>query len=467
MAPLLPPESALRVQLEGRWERIEQAQARYAALTRQLGSRHWRHLLRSEQGLLTAVREQEPGLDEVLEYVERRAQLERWPKDHPGPATLRALRTQRARLESLGRKRLTQWGLQGGESFAGVLSGLEAQALVPMPQPPGEAEPVLAQGCSWLSARRFWLTPERLVWFPWWGEPQQLSMNTLQPERISLLPGGVGVRLEGDRRFTLAAVRWARSLAVLLKLYSRKRRGAGAHVHELLSRRAYLDTLGSGREQDRAWGVCLLRPGYLAFLPERRPTLRDRLFHLVGAASSPVVAEFRRLDVLVKQLRQLPEEEFDQHLVEIVRARGGVIWPSRELHRARSSPGQGPRILFRRRSVVGIPDARPEAVEPFFRQHWPHALTAASPSWWRRHTGSLLLLGLSLAWWWIPVAGGVPSPGMGNSFFHLGNLPWLLAFMRYARVKGYSPLLGLLSLVPCIGWIILLVIQDRNAPKDS
>jgi hypothetical protein len=464
MAPLLPPDSALRVQLEGRWERIERAQERYAALTRQLGSRHWRSVLRGEPGLLAAVREQEPGLDEVLEYVERRAQLERWPQEHPGPAMLRTLRSQRARLAALGRKRLEQWGLRSGASFAEVLGGLESRVHAPVPQPPGESEPVLAAGRSWLTPRRFWLTPERLVWLPWRGEPEQVLLNNLQPERISLLPGGVGVRLEGDRRVSLAGLPRARSLAVLLKLYSRKRRGAGAPVRELITRRGYLDALGTGREEDRLWGLCLLRPGYLAFLPERQPTLRDRLFHLVGAASRPVPEEFRWLDVLVKQLRQLPEEEFDSHLEAFVRARGGSIWPTHELNRSPVLEGSGPRFMVHRRSVVGIPEARQEALEQFFRQHWP-ALRAARPSWWRRHAPSLMLLLLSLALSAGPLfKGTLPDPGL--FLFQLANVPWLLAFMRYARVKGYPPLLGLLSLAPCIGWIILLILQDRNAPRD-
>jgi len=464
MALLPQPDSDLRVQLEGRWERIELAQQRYTTLLRHLGARDWRHVLRREPGLLTAVREQEPELDEVLEYVERRAQGEHWPEHHPGRAMLQALQAQRARLRALGSKRLLQWGEQGGESFAQVLSGLEARALVPLPQPPAAAEPVLVEGHAWLPGGRFWLTPERLVWFPWSGEPEQLPLNTLDPGSISSLRGGVGVQQEGGRRLTLRGVRRARSLAVLLKLYSRRRPSVGAPVGELITRRGYLDILGTGREQDRQWGMCVLRPGYLAFLPERRPTLRDHVRHLVGAASTPAPAELRRLNVLVKQLRQLPEEEFDQHLAEIVRARGGSLWPTRELNRARVFEGPGPRIMVRRRSVVGIPEERQEPVEQFFRQHWPHALTSARPSWWRRHSMSLALLGPSIGVWMLPLFN--LSPGVGLSIFQLSNVPWVLAFMRYVRVKGYHPLLGLLSLAPCLGWIILLVLQDRNAPKD-
>jgi hypothetical protein len=336
---------------------------------------------------------------------------------------------------------------------------------VPLPQPPAENEPVLAEGRFWLAGGRFWLTPQRLVWSPWRGEPQQLSLATLSPEHITLLPGAEGVRLEGDRRVTLTGVPQARSLAVLLKLYTRKWKSAGAHVRELISRRASLDLLGSGREQDRAWGVCLLQPGYMAFLPERRPTWRDRLRRLVGAASPSEPAERRRLEVLVNQLRKLPAEEFDQHLKELVRVRGGMIWPSIELHRARNREGQGPRILIRKRSVLAIPDARPGFVEQYFQQHWPNAWTAIRSSWWRRHFTSLLLLLVSVGWWVLPLLSGAP-PGVGMSLFHMSNVPYVLAFMRYVRVKGYSPLLGLLALTPCIGWLILLALHDKNEPRD-
>jgi len=77
---------------------------------------------------------------------------------------------------------------------------------------------------------------------------------------------------------------------------------------------------------------------------------------------------------------------------------------------------------------------------------------------------SLALLGPSIGVWMLPLFN--LSPGVGLSIFQLSNVPWVLAFMRYVRVKGYHPLLGLLSLAPCLGWIILLVLQDRNAPKD-
>jgi hypothetical protein len=169
--------------------------------------------------------------------------------------------------------------------------------------------------------------------------------------------------------------------------------------------------------------------------------------------------------VLVKQLGQLPEEEFDPHLEVIVQVRGGMIWPARELNRARIYEGPGPRIMLRRRSVLGIPETRGEPVEQFLRQHWPQALSSVRPSWWRRHSPSLLLVGISQAAWALPLLTGVPN-GMGFPFFALSYVPWLLGFMRYVRTKGYPPLLGLVSLAPCIGWIIPLVLQDRNAPKD-
>lgn len=465
MAALLPPDNALRVQLEGRWERIEQAHARYAALARQLGSWSWRNQLRDAPELLKAVQEQEPGLDEVLEYVERRAQLEHWPKHHPGPTALQLLRAQRTRLLALGRKRLSQWGLPVGASFTEVLSGLESRALVPLPDPPGEAEPVLAEGRSWFPGSRFWLTPERLVWFPSRDEPQQLPLKNLLPGSISLLPAGLGVRVKGEAHVTLSGVRRPRALAALLKLYSRRRRESEAPVRELVTRRAFLDELGTGREEDRVWGTCVFRPGYLAFLPERQPTLRDRLRHLVGAASPTVPAGLKRLEALVKQLRKLPEAEFDAHLQEFLQAWGGHLWPSRVLHRARNIEGQGPRILVRRRSVVAIPEARPEFVEQFFQMHWPNAWKVVRPSWWRRHAASLGLISINLLMWSGFLFRGLP-PEAAMPFWYAGQVPWALAFMRYVRVKGYHPLLGLVTLAPCPGWLILAFLPDKNSPRE-
>lgn len=466
MAPRLPPDNALRVQLEGRWERIEQAHARYAALTRQLGAWGWRNQLRDEPGLLAAVREQEPGLEEVLEYVERRAQLEHWPKEHPGPTALQQLRAQRARLLALGSKRLRQWGLPAKDSFTEVLRGLESQALMPLPDQPGEAEPVLAEGRSWLPRSRYWLTPERLVWFPSRGEPQQLPLNVLPPGSISLLPAGLGVRVEGDKRVTLVGVRKPRNLAALLKLYSRRKHESPRTARDRVTPRAYLDELGTGREQDRVWGMCVFRPGYLAFLPERQPTLGDRLRFLVGAASPTAPAELKRLEVLVKQLCQLPEEEFDAHLKEVLQARGGHLWPSQELHQARNLQGQGPRILARMRSVVAIPEARPEAVEQYFQRHWPNAwAVVVRSSWWRRHAMSLLLIGLNQVGWWSPLLFKGQFAPLSTAVWWAAQVLWALAFMRYVRVKGHHPLLGLVSVAPCLGWLILVFLPDKNAPR--
>jgi hypothetical protein len=53
-----------------------------------------------------------------------------------------------------------------------------------------------------------------------------------------------------------------------------------------------------------------------------------------------------------------------------------------------------------------------------------------------------------------------------SSLFYLSYVPGLLAFSRYVRVKGHSPLLGLLSLLPCIGWLMILGLPDKNAPQD-
>lgn len=467
MAPRLPPDNALRVQLEGRWERIEQAHARYAALARQLGARGWRNQLRDAPEVLRAVREQEPGLDEVLEYVERRAQLEHWPKEHPGPTALQQLRAQRARLLALGSKRLKQWGLPAEVSFPEVLRGLESQALMPLPDQPGEAEPVLAEGRSWFPRRRFWLTPERLVWFPSRGEPQQLSLSTLPPGGISLLPAGLGVRVEGQHPVTFSGVRRPRALAALLKRHGRRNRGPQGTAHVLFTPRASLDELGTGREQDRVWGMCVFRPGYLAFFPERRPTLGDRLRLLVGAASPTAPAELERLRALVSYLHTLPEEEFDAHLKEVIQARGGHVWPSRVLHRARNIEGQGPRILIHMRSVVAIPEVRPEFVEQYFQRHWPNAWAVVErSSWWRRHAMSLLLIGLNQLGWWSPLLFKGQLPMLSTAVWWAAQVPWVLAFMRYARVKGYHPLLGLVTLVPCLGWLVLAFLPDKNAPRQ-
>lgn len=292
------PLDALRRQLEGRWEHIEQARERYTQLTRQLGSFQWQSALRSQPALLKETREQEAELTEVRSYVEHRASREQWPREHPGLRVLQELRARRAKLESLVHKRLAQSALQNGASLAESLGELETLALAPPPRPPGVDDAVLFEDwmLSWSTPGRVWLTPKRLLWRPWSGEPVQVPLASLERDAITLLPGWLGVHV---RRvgLTLFSLSYARTLASLLRLGQRTAplSQEQPQVHDVVTSLAYR------RHVDYAaplrWGLAVFRPHGVALLPASHRTLLDLCRSTVGLGARRLLAsELRRLE---------------------------------------------------------------------------------------------------------------------------------------------------------------------------
>lgn len=263
------PGDTFRIQLEGRLEVIERAQALQATLLRRLTGPGWRFWLRRRPDVLAALWAQEAALTEALERVERRARQEQWPEDHPARWRVRGFLAQRARLEARLRGRLQRLTLRMGASVPELLGRLEALVLAPAAQVPGEGELLLLHGLqdsdrlvyrrvllalpllivaggaltlvlsakvigvlyllfclgvlvgplvltSALRPGEFWLTRERLVWRTMGGQAVEVPLASIPPGCVVRLTANA-LRVEGDRIFTLTHLPRARELAELLE----------------------------------------------------------------------------------------------------------------------------------------------------------------------------------------------------------------------------------------------------------
>lgn len=454
---------SLRRQLEGRWELIERARERYTTLIRRLGSFQWKRALRGEPELLTQAREQEAELAGVLAYMEHRARLEQWTPDHPGLRVLQELRTRRAKLESLARKRLASSLSQQGESFPELLARLEALAREPGALPLQPDEPVLFEGAmsAWPGPGRFWLTPERLLWRPWFlGEPVQLKPESLSPENIAVLPRGITLLPSAGQALKL------KSMLELCRQLARQRHEP-PQVFDLITPPMYWHH--PDYPSDKRWGLGVFGPHGMTFLPARPPSLLGRLKRFVGFEVRRPEPELRRLQVLVEQLRRLPSDTFDRALGALARARGekhdGSLTgldrlPDVEQELRLRAPGR----------VLAVPGSEQSgALHAFLESHPPRAgnmRSAQAPaSWWWRHYKEKLgiILGASLSY---PLGFVMPF-GLGWLASLAGRVISLWASVRYAKAKGYSWWLGLILSMGCspLGPLLLLFISDKKRAK--
>jgi len=439
-APLPPPLEALRRQLEGRWERIEQARERYTLLTRNLASFRWQGALRGQPDLLKQTREQEAELTEVLAYVEHRAGREHWPRQHPGLRVLQELRALRAKLERLAHKRLAQSALQSGASLEEALGALEALTLALPPQPPGADDPVLFEDwmLSWPSPGRVWLTPKRLLWQPWSGEPVQLPLASLERDDVPLLPGWLGVHLK-RMGLTLFSLSSSDTLASLLRLGLRTETLAHEQpqVPGVVTHLAYCPH--EDMEMPRRWGLGVFGPHGVALLPARHRTFLDLCLSLVGIrARQPRPSELRRLEALVEHLRRLPFGEFEQALRELTQARGGSFWPSTKPPLRRRTGQDVTLQAGKQRLVVTQPEY---AVHQFLELLSAASSSPPKKSWWRKHQVKVgIAAGMALVYTALLGGNGTDQKLM----YYAGHAVFALACMRYSKARGYSVLPGLM-----------------------
>ncbi|MFY0527652.1 hypothetical protein ACN28I_32400 [Archangium gephyra] len=408
-APPPSPED-LRVQLEGSWEVLEQAHAHKAALLKGLDSVRWRHHLQRDPELPRRVRELETPLARALERVEHRLRQESWPESHPLHRLTRQLRALDTRLEKRVRQRLAFWEPAGEWSFAEGLTRMEARARDSHLQVPGEAEPVLMTGGAdyrsgslitfltimcWgnpaakmgldrtgifvsgavilvgipllvgvLRRRaRFWLTPRRLVWRTSRGRVNELALDSLR--YASTFPlvakNGLVVRQGDDGpRALLVGLENLQNLRVVLALRELpllRERALSAPTYALAMFPALRREKGS-RFKTASSGVLVMRPGQLVFLEDQH------LWNIVRVLFGRVPDDLYglTLNMMMQQLRLLPQAEFDRCLEQLTPATdSGYRWSSSEVTHGLTADDKYQVVLPDGAVLTGTPDATQQA----------------------------------------------------------------------------------------------------------
>jgi len=239
----------LRIQLEGRLERLEASLKRYEAMGGLLGRRGWQRRAIANRETVGAFLASEPEVDAALAHLEHVATRDRWASDTEPLAVATKVAAKRAELQQ--RLGVASWPLAIAELTEAVNS----------PRLPGPHEAVLLEGKvsrkSWLWAYatiptllgfamfngvatvtalaavaasgiaglwamhlgRYVLLVDRLVWIPRGGVPRSLPLSSLQGDGVTLDARHGGVRLEAPRPLSLPVVGMPTELTALLLLF--------------------------------------------------------------------------------------------------------------------------------------------------------------------------------------------------------------------------------------------------------
>ncbi|WP_375754589.1 hypothetical protein [Corallococcus exercitus] len=375
-------------QLEGRAEVLAAARRPHAELEKVLSGRRWRRALVRRPELVPSLVAEARAVEEALERVHRRAELEAWPDATPVLKEARELSARRERLTRLARRRLDVLTVAPGDvSLEEALTRLDALVRQPVswalnpgevlvfeddtwrqsgpslvPRPRGQELPprlslamggVVALGfllflvaprrmelwvmgsvvmglmaIGWaqlLRSGRLRLTSERLIWAPTFGEPQEVRLGTIAPAGLRL-EQNVDLHIEGDRRLHARSVRGATAVALVVELHRQPPlRGAARAGVRLDSVAVFPAKLG------RRQGYCALGPQGLSFIPEGKG---PQALRAVTGRPSPL-RDFES-DQVLDALRWLPEAEFDACVMRMVEATGGAAWARAD---ARYVPG--------------------------------------------------------------------------------------------------------------------------------
>ncbi|WP_147450298.1 hypothetical protein [Corallococcus carmarthensis] len=366
-------------QLEGRAEILAAARRPHAELRKALSGPRWRRALMRHPERVPALVAESRSVEEALERVQRRAELEAWPDDTPVLREARALAAQRERLKRLARRRLdvltvapadvsleealtrldalvrqpaASWALKPGEMLVfeddtwlhldrirrpatwkqelsprmtlavGTLAALGFLLLLFVPKPMTSwangflvTLTLAITASQFLSAGRLRLTSERLIWAPVLGAPQEVRLGSIPPDGFRL-EDTMGLRVEGERRLHARSVRRAPEVALLVELHRQPPlRGAARAGVRLDTVAVFPAKLGKRK------GFCVLGPQGLSFIPEGKGPQALR-----AVTGHPSALRHFESDQVLDALRWLPEAEFDACVMRMVEATGGAAW---------------------------------------------------------------------------------------------------------------------------------------------
>jgi hypothetical protein len=362
-------EEAPRRVLEGRAELIEDTQPLYPAVRKLLYGRRWRDQVRGQLVLLDQLIARDERVEQALELASQRMAGEGWGWDGVFAGTL--LQTARAR-EELRRLVLTKLGpsRSGPTSLTALLRQLRGEVTASKlgknarEAPPGEALLYEAKPSPvWVGSPALVIVMAVLFKVGWlaiigmlaaWYLLQVLTRaHTIQLTnhrvfRKALLFEGKAIALgeikelrasgfyNRDIKMVLAEGgmpeledlprRTAEHLLALLEIH---RRLALPSSPEALHDHALVEAT-TGEDGQGKKGTAVLRPGYLAFLPEDSgaDALAIAAESDLARPDAPPARDTRiPVPVLLEQLRHLPAARFDEVVQGIARRRG-ELWTS-------------------------------------------------------------------------------------------------------------------------------------------
>ncbi len=236
--------NSLRIQLEGRLERLEASLRRYDGLAALLGKRGWQRRAIANRETVGAFLAEEVEVDAALAHLKHVAERDRWPADAEPRQLGAKVAAKRAELQK--RFKAETWE----QTTAGLAEAAQS------PRLPGPHEAVLLEGRvsrkSWLWAYatipallgfamfnglatvaaiaasgiaglwamhlgRYVLLVDRLIWIPRGGVPRSLPLSSLHDVTLDARNGGV--TLAAGKPLTLPVVGMPTELTALLLLF--------------------------------------------------------------------------------------------------------------------------------------------------------------------------------------------------------------------------------------------------------
>jgi hypothetical protein len=231
------------------------------------------------------------------------------------------------------------------------------------PERLGHPGPVVAAGAGLVlyfffrHSGTFHLTPRRLRWAPRFGRPVEVPLESIAAGGVSHRQAWGEVHVQGEKRVAVSHASRASQLAALVELHRQPlflgRVGGQPPMSDVTHFEVWRSTESQDSGERAEEGLAVVRPGYVAFLPADR---HDEVVRgLLGPAASGARVDVP-VGVLVEQLRWLPEDDFDRHLEQAVRASGGMRWPASEV-RHLTPRGREYHLLARGQVLAGRLDA--------------------------------------------------------------------------------------------------------------
>jgi hypothetical protein len=387
-------------QLEGRAERLAEAQRSYAELEKVLSGWSWRRAwTRRPEGFQSLVSGAE-ALAEALARVHRRAELEAWPDRTPVLRLAHDVDARRERLIGLAHRRLEALGLEpGNASLEALLTRLDGVARQAWGWELGQGEVLVFETpARWL---RLGETAGSLSRASWWERMMRSGRLRLTNERLIWRSTVLGdlqvVRLDGGAAFRFDSGQNELHMGDLWAVHIRSAEAAAeaAGLVELLCWAPLREALRSGKRSESTSMAHFpakhgLKEGHCVLSRERVSfTEADSgPFALHAITGGSGYHPRFRVDRIFDLLRWLPEAEFKEALRRVLDAGGSRIWNRAQVVHLQDEPsgsrnGASGALLLEcgEDDLTGYPEgAEREVAERLLRAHYSQRPRRSLPS---------------------------------------------------------------------------------------